>query len=310
MPVYNGMPYLPFAIESILNQTLQNFELIIVNDCSTDSTPEYLKSVKDNRVVVLNLSLNGGVTKALQEGLQLVKGEFIARLDADDIAKPDRLEYQVNFLRKNPQVGLLGTTVELIDENGNSLPGSAKPMDDLELRWSLLFKNPIVHSSVLLRTTLLKDHNLSYRLLHSEDYDLWTKLLNVTEGRILNNSLIYYRVNRESWTFTKRDAQTISGKEVAIRELNNYLKGTEEEAWNLICWVRAIPGSKPDVKLYYNLLIEFAKRQSGKLTISFLLSKYKLLIRRLGLKKAILPSHWPSFNLVTTCISCLWKTTA
>jgi glycosyltransferase involved in cell wall biosynthesis len=109
MPVYNGMPYLPLAVESILNQSFRDFEFIIVDDCSNDDSLKYLRTITDERMVLVPLPENKGVTGALQEGMNRVRGKYVARLDADDVAKPHRLQAQVNFLESHSDVGLLGS---------------------------------------------------------------------------------------------------------------------------------------------------------------------------------------------------------
>jgi len=109
MSVYNGEKYLREAIESILNQTFRDFEFIIINDGSTDKTSEILSSYNDPRIVIINNKRNIGLTKSLNKGLKMVKGEYIARQDADDVSLPERLERMVNFLDMNRDVGLLGS---------------------------------------------------------------------------------------------------------------------------------------------------------------------------------------------------------
>ena len=110
MPVYNGMPYLPQALGSILDQTFRDFELIVVNDCSTDNSKEYIRTIHDERIVFLDLEKNQGVTGALRAGMEKVRGEYIARLDADDDALPERLSKQVQFLDGHSDAGICGSS--------------------------------------------------------------------------------------------------------------------------------------------------------------------------------------------------------
>src|SRR5688572_25577736 len=121
MSVHNGMPFLKEAVESILHQTFGGFEFVIVDDASTDETPEYLKSIADRRVRVLTLPENIGLTAALNHGLREARGEFIARQDADDTSDPRRLEKQVAYLRANSTYAVVGSQARLVDDRGCSL---------------------------------------------------------------------------------------------------------------------------------------------------------------------------------------------
>ena len=120
MPAYNAEKYIGEAIESILNQTLKDFELIIVNDASTDSTGNIIKSYaeKDSRIVVLVNENNLNIAGSLNRGISVAKGTFIARMDADDIALPERLEMQAKVMSENPQVAVVGNDIQLINESG------------------------------------------------------------------------------------------------------------------------------------------------------------------------------------------------
>jgi glycosyltransferase involved in cell wall biosynthesis len=120
MSVYNGEKYLCEAIDSILNQTFENFEFLIVNDGSTDRTLEILQSYRDPRIKVINNERNIGLTASLNKGLKIAKGEYVARMDADDVSFPHRLEQQKAFLDRNPRVAMVGSWAEVIDESGKT----------------------------------------------------------------------------------------------------------------------------------------------------------------------------------------------
>ncbi|MBN8650202.1 MAG: glycosyltransferase [Cytophagales bacterium] len=281
MPVYNGMPYLPLAVESILNQTFTDFELILVEDCSTDESLSYLMTVSDTRIVLIQHETNKGVTKALQTGMLSAKGEFIARLDADDIAKPDRFEYQVLFLKQHPKIGLLASSVEYINEIGDHVRFSEQRKNEIELRWSLLFKNPIIHSSVMIRSALLKKYALGFELPHSEDYDLWTRLLQFTQGCIINKHLTSYRINPVSWTYTKSFEQKESGLKISLRELRRYSCGTEQELTEISVWVRKGGDiSNSSFRLVIQLLKNFIQANRDHAHFSFVVSKIYWIAKR------------------------------
>ncbi|HRJ30862.1 MAG TPA: glycosyltransferase [Cyclobacteriaceae bacterium] len=240
MPVYNGMPYLAQAVESILTQSFRDFEFIIVDDCSNDDTIMYLRSITDKRMVVLPLPENRGVTGALQEGMRHVKGKYVARLDADDVAKPNRLQIQVDYLENNPSIGLLGSSLELIDADGNFLKHVNLTRNDIEIRWRFLVKNPFFHSTVMFRYDLVKQNRLGYSRKHGEDYQLWVDLLKFCKGAILRDELIQYRSHAQSWTYTKMAQQQTAFDEINGAVLEQYLPGitSKVEIRKFVSWMR------------------------------------------------------------------------
>src|SRR3989338_10709157 len=130
MSVYNGMPYLPEAVKSILNQTYKNFEFIIIDDASTDQSTKYLRFLKDKRIKLIKNSKNLGLAASLNKALKFAKGEYIARMDADDISLPKRFEKQVKFFKKHPSVDICGTWVNLIDDVGKIIGEKKYPISD------------------------------------------------------------------------------------------------------------------------------------------------------------------------------------
>ncbi|MEQ8361378.1 MAG: glycosyltransferase [Cyclobacteriaceae bacterium] len=234
MPVYNGMPYLPLAIDSILNQTFSDFELILINDCSTDGSASYIESIKDRRIVSINNSDNLGITKTLREGINVARGTYIARLDADDIAYPQRIEKQVLFLDKNPRYGLIGTSYRSIDEDGATLGVRAVFTDDLEVRWKMLFKSPFVHSSIMLQKAIIDSNNFNYEHTYAEDYHLWNLIMKYTNACILEEPLLDYRVHNKSWTFTRKSNQVQARLDLSFSLINNILTlaGTKTLSWD------------------------------------------------------------------------------
>lgn len=288
------MPYLPQAVDSILKQTWTDFEFIVVNDCSTDGTSDYLKSLTDSRIVQLDLPVNCGVTAALQAGLKAVRGEFIARLDADDIAYPTRLEKQVAFMRQNSNVGLLGSFADTIDMNGSLLPpGKRVEKSDIDLRWDLLFKNPFVHSTVMFRTKLVNEFRLRYHLQHAEDYDLWAELAQVTELALLPEPLIQYRVNPKSWTYTKANEQNLGGAFVSDREIARLVNTQPEIMERIRTWVRAGGNMKSDdLSVFIELIHTFLRQNSHSLTPEFIKRQRQHLRKRLGLRAVKEVLYW------------------
>lgn len=199
MSVYNAEKYLAESIESILNQTYLNFEFIIINDKSSDKSLDIIKKYQsiDDRLVLINNDENLGLTKNLNKAIKVSKGDFIARMDADDISESNRFEKQIIFLNKNPEIGVLGTCAIDIDETGNLLGERDVPLSHKEILNKIHKVNPICHPSVMFRKELVQDinwYNENYKVV--QDYDLWFRCAanNITLQN-LKERLLRYRVN-------------------------------------------------------------------------------------------------------------------
>ena len=187
MGVWNGAPRVREAIESVLGQTLGDLELVVVDDGSTDATASILGSFGDPRVRVTR-ERRGGLTSALRSALGLARAPLVARLDADDVALPERLERQRDFLERHPEVGLLGTAAR---EVGVVRP----PTEDAALRGALIRHNPFVHSSVMMRRSALEQaggYDPSFPV--AQDYDLWMRMSRVTRMANLPEALVVRRL--------------------------------------------------------------------------------------------------------------------
>lgn len=191
MPIYNCINYIAQAIDSILNQTFTNFELIIIDDCSTDGTAGVVDTYTDKRINFITKPENTGLVASLNTGLSLAKGQYIARMDGDDISMPDRLQKQVDFLEQRPDIVLCGTAYELL----NAKQIVSYPADHDDIKLTLLEYCPLGHPTVMVRNDFLQDHNLRYNadFEAAEDYELWTRLIWL--GKIANmpDVLLTYR---------------------------------------------------------------------------------------------------------------------
>jgi len=194
MGVRDGAAWLPEAIRSVLGQTLADLELIVVDDGSTDATPTQLAAVRDPRLVVEGQA-RAGLAVALNRALGRARGPLVARLDADDLALPTRLERQRAYLQAHPDVGLLGTAARLIDESGRDVGVIRPPEDDRAIRRALIRRNPFVHSSVMLRRALAASaggYDTSFPV--AQDYDLWLRLSATTRMANLPEPLVVRRL--------------------------------------------------------------------------------------------------------------------
>ena len=200
MPVYNAEKFLRIAIDSILNQTFKDFEFIILNDGSTDSSLEIIRSYHDCRIKLIHNEVNMGYCAKLNEGLEAASGKYIARMDSDDISLTQRLEKQVDFLETNIQYGLCCCNASVINENGLAINERMFFRDNTPLEWQLLWTNSIAHPSVMFRKKVIEDNNFKYdrELYPAEDYDLWCRMRAVTKFYRFDDVLIKYRISSNS----------------------------------------------------------------------------------------------------------------
>jgi len=211
MSVHNGAIYLRQAIESILKQSYEDFEFIIIDDASTDTTPEIIGSYRDRRIRVVRNDGKMGLTKSLNRGLDLADGEYIARMDADDISLPERLQRQILFLDSHPAVGVLGTTFKTLENGRLKNPYNVWPVMSDVIKWSLFFTSPLAHPSVVMRKDLIRQvGKYDSCRIHAQDYDLWCRLADITEFANLEETLIYIRTHDEQATRRYSETQVMS----------------------------------------------------------------------------------------------------
>lgn len=206
MPVYNAEEYVSFAIDSILNQTFTDFEFIIINDGSTDRTRDIIKRYKDKRIKFVNNEKNLGIVETLNLGLDLAVGEYIARMDSDDISLPDRFEKQIEYLDNHPDVGVLGTSYI---QFGNNVTEQKLIKKTHITYMDIVLGCPVAHPSVLVRKSILDKYNLRYRpeYKHAEDYDLWSRMIKYTHIHNLPDILLKYRCHGTNISIVKADEQ-------------------------------------------------------------------------------------------------------
>ena len=190
MSVHDGASTIAAAVESVLAQTAGDLELIVVDDGSTDATPDLLAAVRDPRLRVVRQARTG-LTRALNAGLAHATAPLVARLDADDVALPPRLERQRAFLAAAPEIGVLGTAAREVDAAGRQVRIVRPPLDDRTLRRALIRANPFVHSSMMIRRALLERvDGYDETLPVAQDYDLWMRLARVTRLANLEDVLV------------------------------------------------------------------------------------------------------------------------
>lgn len=196
MPVYNADRHLEESIRSILNQTFTDFEFIIVCDNPTEKTKMILnKYQKSDHRILIFFQERKGIIFARNLGCQFAKGEFIAVMDADDISDPERLKTQFQFLKENPDIGIVGSWVDIIDEKGRVIKKIQLPTSPNVIGWNLFFGNCIYHLTILMRSDILKELQYYTQAENGfpEDYDLWTRAFFLTKIINIPKSLAQYR---------------------------------------------------------------------------------------------------------------------
>lgn len=193
MPVYNASKYLAEAIDSIIDQTYTDWELIIVNDGSTDESEAIIKNYKNPRIKYYANERNEGLIYTLNRAIALCKGEYIARMDADDVSLPERLQLQYTFLSNRPKYAMCGSNASIIDERGNITGHIINFKSDIYLKINLLFSVPFVHPTVMIRTDVLRKNLYDIKNKHAEDYELWCRISDNFKIANLDKNLLRYR---------------------------------------------------------------------------------------------------------------------
>jgi glycosyltransferase involved in cell wall biosynthesis len=280
MPAYNAADYIAEAITSVLEQSFANFELLIVNDGSTDNTVEVIRCFNDERIVLINRE-NGGVAEALNTGLKHARADYIARFDADDVCHPTRLELQYDFMRSNPDYIILGSAADYMDMCGNYVFNYQPPAHSNEhLQLLNCTLCPFVHSTVFYkRQAVIDAGGYNKNALGFEDHLLWRSL--VKKGKVFNfsQSLIRVRLNPKSVTIDERWC----AKEFLNIKYSAIQKGAISDRQGADLYRIALERHRPNVKqgAYYALL---AKK--------FLWNNHQPVKARQNLKQAILVNRF------------------
>lgn len=210
MGVYNGERHLRESIESVLSQTVADFEFIVVDDASVDKTAEILSvyAREDSRLKIVTNNSNLGLTKSLNVGVLASRGEYIARMDAGDTSEPERFARQVEFLEKNTDHVLVGSWAYTIDEESHRVGVMKHVGDDASIRKMLIRHNPIVHSSIMVRKDVLeKAGNYNELWRYGQDYELYFRIMKYGKLANLPKCLVSYRLSPHSITRKKNNKQ-------------------------------------------------------------------------------------------------------
>ena len=238
MPVYNTAPYLREAMDSMLSQIFKDFELIVLNDCSPDNAEEILDTYDDPRIVRYKGKKNAGLSNVLNVGMGMARGKYIARMDSDDISLPQRLQVQVDYLDKHPDVDLVSVGMRLFGAKEGTWIREINPE---KVKIEALFHSPVLHASSVWRKDAFEKQGLRFRqeMVPAEDYDLWTRAM--LKGLKLVNlpEVLYeYRIHEAQATVhtDKTAAKSREAQMAYLQEALPSLSDSNREAFPKRLW--------------------------------------------------------------------------
>jgi len=231
MPVFNAGEYLPAAIESILQQTYTNFELILVNDASTDNSANIVTSYRDPRVITIRNERNLGPAQSRNKAIEIARGAYIALMDADDLSDRRRLASQVSFLKANPGIALVATWGKVIDESAKTVKQVRLPMNPFLLRWRLLLNNKLIHSSVMFPAQILKDLGGYDRAFpYAEDYELYSRIILDHQVAVIPDLLVRWRRHEKGLSSMQSENLELAANRIAARNVQSIMRKRFSEA--------------------------------------------------------------------------------
>lgn len=207
VPVHNGETFIAEALNSLSSQSYSNIEIIVINDHSTDQTVSIVESLSDSRISLIDTDHKSrGIVGALNTGLATAKGDFVARMDADDICEPSRIEQQVRYMLKHVEVSVCGSRARKF---GSSKGAIRVPVSNDHIRTAAVFHSPFTHPSIMIRKSTLDATGLQYEYGFelAEDYRLWTQLLKIGDGYNFRNKLLRYRVHQNQHSLSDYESR-------------------------------------------------------------------------------------------------------
>lgn len=298
MPVYNTQEsFLREAIESILNQTYCDFEFLIIDDGSVNNAADVIHSYNDDRIKYIKNEKNLGIIKTLNKGLELMQGEYIARIDSDDVALAERFEKQVKFLDENPNISILCSRFQWFPKDRIITP----PVSDKQIKENLLLStNVIGHSTVMIRTDFIKKFNLRYddEFKYCEDYRLWLDAIDKTKFACLPEILVKYRIHENSVCQKNIDTQHLNVQKAMFLAQGKFFNIKNEDAVSTI--EKLIQGQKMNsddlqaMESFVNAIIQAAKKDGIKCNYNLNRSFYKIALKNCKKDLKYLKILWQS----------------
>jgi glycosyltransferase involved in cell wall biosynthesis len=222
MPTYNSEKYLGEAIESILKQSHEDYEFIILDDGSTDNSYQIAKSYQDDRILLIRHKENKGLVATLNEGIKKARGKYIVRMDADDISMSDRIMTQIKYMENNQDIGVCGTWVRVVGKEGSTWK---YPLDHESIATQLFFESALAHPSVCIRKSVLINNQITYnsQYEYAEDYKLWIELSRVTKLANIPQALLEYRTHPAQIGSDKSQEQLEINETIKLEQLHRLM---------------------------------------------------------------------------------------
>lgn len=261
IPCYNAEKYVEAAVRSIMAQTYKNLEIILTDDCSTDYTFEILKKLaaEDSRIKLCKNKTNLKIVKTLNKMIHLATGKYIARMDADDISLPERIEKQVDFLEQNPDVAFCGTNAFFINENGKCTGKTSLPITSKDNKFFLQFYSTFFHPTVMIRSEIYKQNLYDESFLYAEDYELWSRMIfgENLKGANLSERLFEYRVFTEQTSSIHQEKQVSASAKI----FDKYeIVSSENRVFHMnLFFLHKIKSSKNEIVYAKKILNELSK---------------------------------------------------
>ena len=237
MSAYNAEVFIQEAVDSVLNQTFQDFEFIVFDDCSQDRTIKILNSYEDSRIKLIANETNRGLTRNLITGMQIARGQYVARMDADDICLPNRFKHQLDYFTQHPEISVLGSAVTFFEGNDYEFIGYQPETHD-EIKVTLLLEFTMLHPSIMMRKTDFDEHGLTYDAAFecSQDHDLWTRAIQKLRFANMHEPLLRMRNHSGKIGIQHKSQQEELSNTIRLRQINElqvrYTKA-EIDAFNL-----------------------------------------------------------------------------
>lgn len=286
LPVYNGADVVGNAIESVLAQSWDDFELLIIDDGSTDTTTHVIAGHVDPRIRLVHNDRNLGITATLNRGLDLACGKYIARMDADDLCHPLRLERQIRFLDASPETGVVGSWTKVLSTAADSRTAARfmaraivyralridgyvfHPQSDAEIRFVMMLNCPLSHPSVMVRKSLIDEYGLRYEFPFAEDYEFWTRCAQRTQFANIPEVLLTYRQHSSNTSKKYAAEYRACANLVRVHQLEMLGIPVDQSERDLHCALASyeFAGGLDDLhaaKLWLEKLVEFAIAQLG-----------------------------------------------
>jgi glycosyltransferase involved in cell wall biosynthesis len=322
LPVYNAASYVGEALKSLLNQTFSDFEILVLNDGSGDSSEQVILGFKDERIRYIPSERNQGLIYQLNLGLQAAKGKYIARLDADDIAVPERLFLQHSFMQQHPDVVLSGSYASVIDNQKTILRHA---LNDDNIRLELLQQNAFIHSTVIYRRDILNKNNIVFNDFFNcaEDYHMWVLLSKYGKLANIPEVLIKYRIHDNQVSSTNKNMLNISANNVRYLQVSNLIgrdlieeekelhssllfpSANRKEAFEIYQWIQLLRKGNQIKKIYNQEFFEtwLNKKYTMLLKERFLWNQNKKSLRDIYRSRVLLNSGLTSREKLSLIIN-------